>query len=185
MRWGQLIGRPRLLQHSVYSCSGLAPQRRASSCSLEAITNVNVHRCREFRSDVEVQRFRTFLSEGRLGVMAIAESGVVGHGWCTSADERPLVVNGYFRLEQGESLIHNCNVSPEARGKRVFGDMICWLASHASPGPPGPVLIDTQTSNPASRKAIERAGCVPLGTGIYAQLGTRLVWSRFKPLNPG
>jgi len=102
--------------------------------------------------------------------------GVVrGHAWM-ARDRR---VAGYFSVQADEAFIHFCHVDPTCRGRSLYAHMLVDMARRAfAQAGTRRVLIDTAVDNISSQRGLQKAGFRPVASGIFVQLGGRLLSSR-------
>jgi RimJ/RimL family protein N-acetyltransferase len=142
------------------------------------VNTVNVSRVTEFRSDVQRKLFESFVAEGANGVYAVENDRVIGHAWATAPAKTRGLVNGYFRADHGDVLIHFCAVSPESRGKGVYGAMLRALVNMSlTDDSTCRIFIDSDEANAASLRAIEREGFDFVGSALYWRF---LRWTLFR-----
>jgi hypothetical protein len=147
------------------------PAPRLAGTRFILVDQSNVLRVQDYRSNETAQRFLQYLDDGRVGVYALVNERVVGHGWATVAQEKSTTVNGFFRLLSGQALIHDCNVEDDARGNNIYPSLIDELRRHLELSYPKiRVLIDSEMSNTGSLKGITKAGFIPVGHGYYVQV---------------
>lgn len=122
--------------------------------------------------------FERFLTDGRFGVYAIVDGVAVGHAWVTSPVGRSQVANTYAKLTPGESLIHYCFVSPEHRGRGLYGQMLHETTSWALEHGARTVRVDTSSDNSASQRGIEKAGFQESAPTVSVVIGRHLLLTR-------
>lgn len=147
---------------------------------IRIVTPENVSDVKNFRSPRLEDTFRQFLDESRSGVYAYEDGLAVGHAWATPISCQPKTVNGYFRLEPGDTLIHYCHVAEDCRGRGIFGHMLHALVlSLMRDGPYQRILIDTEARNLASQHGIVKCGFTYLEERHVLRLGGRTIasWS--------
>ena len=88
----------------------------------------------------------------------------VAHGATSAARSRSILVNGYFPLPKGDTLLHTFHVDPKLRGKGLYRNMLSQIADRErAQATSGTIWIDTSISNVASRKGIVAAGFEEVG----------------------
>lgn len=117
--------------------------------------------------------FETYLKSGdHRGWCALRQEVPVAHAWLTQPATGVVASGGYLRLESGQQLIHHCRVSAASQGQGLFALLISWIVTHADHSK---VLIDTESTNEASLRSIQRAGFTPEST-------LRVLWLAGRPI---
>ena len=152
---------------------------RPDGVVLHPVTIDNVEKVLAFRGEAQVARFRTYLSQRRVGVFVLAQDQVVGHAWGTRATSH-VVTNGYFSLGPGDALISDCQVDACYRGRGIYPFMIQALSRQLQTAGANHVLIDTARTNVASIRGIEKAGFDLVAETWFFMVGGRRVarWQR-------
>jgi RimJ/RimL family protein N-acetyltransferase len=146
---------------------------------IEDICSDNVERVTDFREESKVAMFRRFLEKRQVGVFAVSESRVIGHGWAIVCEENKTVANGYFKLDHGESFIHFCSVAQSCRSKGIYQFILYSLCERLFESQkPGKVYIDCEVNNIASIKGIEKVGFQALGRYHFYQIMGQLVYKK-------
>jgi RimJ/RimL family protein N-acetyltransferase len=144
--------------------------------SIFTVTSENVERIGEFRTEDVVRHFQRFLKAGEIGVFAERDGRVVGHAWGAVCRKETRRVNDYFKLRQGEALIHFCSVQESWRGLRIYPAMLSALVAMLFTGQNlHRVFIDTGIDNLASVRGILKVGFRPLGRYLYVIIRGRCV----------
>jgi GNAT superfamily N-acetyltransferase len=172
----------RILRQNVYEWASAPPApayQTPHDVELIPISGANVDRVLDFRGLAQVTQFHSFLKWGRVGVFAILDQRVIGHAWAYLCSGSPVVVNGYFVLRPGETLIHHCNVVPQYRGRGVYPAMISALSERIlKENGSSRILIDTPYRNVSAVRGIEKAGFNFLAPAWFLKVGRRTILRR-------
>lgn len=164
-------------EHLAFNVAMSSYEPSVEGVTIIGVDKENVARITEFRGLSELRLFSEFLKQGRIGVFALASETVVGHAWATCGKSGGRRVNGYFRLQPGQALVHHCNVREDWRGRRIYAAMLRRLCAELlSSFPSVSILVDADRSNRSSIRGLERAGFVSYGAGVFVQAGPFLLY---------
>jgi hypothetical protein len=138
--------------------------------TVKVATRENLPDISWFRTPSTIEKYRSYLDNGMLGIFCYDGSIAVGHAWASwpPTDKTRVLLNGYFRPAGSWVLIHDCHVDAQSRGHGIFPFLVNTIASMADAqlgGPP--IFIDTDRSNSASRRGIAKTSFTPCGHGTY------------------
>lgn len=172
--------RPRVRKHVLLAYPPDLRPKPVAGFEIIDVTLDNVHRVLDFRDEGVLRLQERFLSEGRHGVFVEHEGLVVGHTWATHAAERRRVVNGYFPLPAGDTLLGNAHVADHVRGRGLLEMMARHLLVWALDSwPEGRVWMDIAADNTSSLRALEKMGSRPIATATF------LSWRSHTVVLPG
>lgn len=160
--------------------SEIIPIKAKDDIVVVNLTKENVEELAGFRDKGNIEIFRKYLAEGRYGVAAMAGSGMAGHAWAYVCRKNICQVDGYFSLRQREALIHDCHVKADQRGKNIYPALLINLCARLFlEAGVQRIFIDTETTNQASLRGIEKTGFKYAGEGIYVLFRGRLLFNFF------
>lgn len=118
----------------------------------------NVDDALHMESPDKVAQFRAFLQRGDAGYYAYLNGKVVHRSWVQFGPGIARCELGVtFRLKAGESYVHYCETHPNVRAQGIYTAVLSHIA-HDIRAYGQNAFIATVQSNPASIRAIEKAG---------------------------
>lgn len=128
------------------------------------------------------KEFRKFLSKGCLGVVRAEEGRWISYAWMSPPASRVGPEQIPFRLRSQYYWIYYCRTREEYQGRGLYKESLKALVRDAlGHGSCRRIMIDTEPSNIASRRAILSVGFIPQGvlytkTLVLPWLKRRWVW---------
>jgi len=123
------------------------------------INSSNVDKVRDFRDDIDPQKFENFLKKGDVGIYAIIDSKVVGHLWAFICREKSIRIDGFIKISKNEAVIHFATVYEKYRGKNIYPSMLSTLCNKLMlEKGVQKIYIITDKDNISSIKGIEKVG---------------------------
>ena len=126
---------------------------------IREINASNVDKVRDFRDDIDPEKFEHFLEEGDVGVYAIVDAKVVGHLWASICRKSDVRIDGFIKLYKNEAFIHFATVYEKYRGKNIYPAMLSTLSTKLirEKGIQR-IFIITEQDNISSIRGIEKVG---------------------------
>ena len=111
------------------SSKGVMPVSSSVPVAIAGITPENTGLMGDFRGPEFGRKFQEFLRVGDLGVYALDGGKAVAHLWAKTYSRENEDIEGYFRLREGEAIIHYGFVDEKYRGKNIFPLMLTVLCT--------------------------------------------------------
>lgn len=172
--------RPRVRKHVLLGYPTDIRPKPIAGFELVDVTPDNVRRVLDFRDEKVLRLHERLLREGSHGVFVVHEDKVVAYTWAVHSEGRRRVVNGYFPLPAGDTLLGNGHVADHVRGRGLLEMLVKHLLVWSLDlWPEGRVWMDIAVDNKSSLRALEKMGSQAIATATF------LSWRNHTVVLPG
>lgn len=166
---------------NVYKLGGLITEDKLirfpsykEKLSFKRVRENNLHDITLSRDEKVYERFNEYLKDGERGYFVYYDNKVISCGWVYINSKFSEIRKKYIIIPNGFAWLHDFWTHPDFRGKGLYPTLIQRISKEILLEKlvisPSNILIDTDSSNTASNKGIQKAGFELIGNIVALRI---------------